>query len=121
MNPAFRTPAWRPYRAAMFVGMGLCAVFPVLHGLKLYGLAQMRQQIGLPWLVLQGALYIIGAGIYALRFPESLNPGKYDTFGASHQIFHVCVVLAAASHLIGLLRAFDYRHGIPGGLCVLSI
>lgn len=117
MTPSFRTPAWRPFRAAMFVGMGLCAVFPVFHGLKLYGLAQMRQQIGLYWLILQGALYITGATIYARRFPESFRPGKFDNLGASHQIFHVFVVLAAASHLVGLLKAFDYRHGISGSVC----
>ena len=97
--------------------MGLSAVFPVLHGVKLYGLKQMQQQIGLAWLVLQGALYIIGAGIYACRFPESVHPGRYDKFGASHQIFHIFVVLAAASHLVGLLKAFDYRHGISGSIC----
>lgn len=50
----------------MFVGMGLCAIFPVFHGVQVYGLAQMRNQIGLFWLVLQGVLYIVGAGIYAV-------------------------------------------------------
>ncbi len=50
----------------MFVLMGLSAVFPVVHGLWLYGIASMNDRIGLPWLVLQGALYIIGAGLYAV-------------------------------------------------------
>lgn len=69
----FCTPAWRPFRAGMFVSMGLSAVFPVLHGLQLYGTSQMRKQIGLSWLVLQGGLYILGAGIYAVRlFPHSM-------------------------------------------------
>jgi adiponectin receptor len=50
----------------MFVALGLSAVFPVLHGLKLYGFWQMSQQMGLLWVILQGLLYIIGAGIYAV-------------------------------------------------------
>jgi predicted membrane channel-forming protein YqfA (hemolysin III family) len=50
----------------MFVALGLSAGFPVLHGLKLYGFQQMCQQMGLLWVVLQGALYIIGAGFYAV-------------------------------------------------------
>lgn len=50
----------------MFIMMGLSAIVPVLHGLKLYGLEQMQRQIGLSWLVLQGALYITGAVIYAV-------------------------------------------------------
>ncbi|KAF7509939.1 hypothetical protein GJ744_007253 [Endocarpon pusillum] len=113
----FRTPTWRPFRAGMFVLMGLSAVFPVLHGLRLYGASQMKKQIGLSWLVLQGGLYILGAAIYAARVPEKWSPGRYDILGNSHQIFHVLVVLAAVSHLTGLLKAFDYRHGLPGGIC----
>jgi len=62
----FRTPAWRPYRAGMFVAMGLSAVFPVLHGLELYGIKEMQDRIGLTWLVLEGFLYILGAGLYAV-------------------------------------------------------
>lgn len=53
----------------MFVLMGLSAVFPVLHGVKLYGVEQMRVQMGLFWVVLQGFLYILGAGLYAVRNP----------------------------------------------------
>lgn len=108
--PKFRTPRWRPFRAAMFVGMGLSAVFPVIHGLQRYGIEQMARQIGLGWLLLQGFLYILGAGIYAARVPERLKPGRFDILGSSHQIFHVLVVAAAGAHLTGLLKAFDYRH-----------
>lgn len=100
----------------MFVAMGLSAVFPVFHGLQLYGLAQLRKSIGLDWVVLQGALYILGAGIYAARFPERLKPGCFDIWGSSHQIFHVLVVLAATSHLVGLVKAFDYEHSQRNGV-----
>lgn len=44
------------------------------------------------------------------RVPERLSPGRFDLWGSSHQIFHVLVVLAAAVHLVGLLKAFDYEH-----------
>ncbi|KAJ6011180.1 hypothetical protein N7451_002592 [Penicillium sp. IBT 35674x] len=115
--PRFRTPRWRPFRAAMFVGMGLSAVFPVLHGLSLFGFDRMRQQIGLTWLLLQGFLYILGAAIYAARVPERLRPGKFDLVGSSHQIFHVLVVCAAVAHLTGLLKAFDYRHSGTAEFC----
>lgn len=66
LYPKFRSPEWRPIRAAMFVAMGLSAVVPVLHGLQLYGVAQLQQQIGLSWLVGQGVLYVLGAGLYAV-------------------------------------------------------
>lgn len=112
----------------MFVGMGLSAVFPVLHGLSLYGASRLEETMGLSWVVLQGVLYVLGAGIYAvsdqsltlhswpsaneiqLRIPERWRPGQFDIWGSSHQIFHVLVVCAATAHLVGLLTAFDNRH-----------
>jgi adiponectin receptor len=100
----------------MFVLMGLSAVFPVLHGIKLYGVDYLRKSIGLDWVVLQGVLYIAGAGLYAARIPEKWAPGRFDIWGSSHQIFHVLVVLAAASHLMGLVKAFDYAHGQRGAV-----
>ncbi|KAI9830395.1 MAG: hypothetical protein M1826_004818 [Phylliscum demangeonii] len=106
----FRTPPWRPVRAAIFVAIGLSAVLPVLHGARLYGWTQLRRQVGLDWLLLQGLLYILGATIYAARVPERLRPGMFDIWGASHQIFHVLVLLAAMAHLKALVRAFDYHH-----------
>ena len=67
LYPKFRSPEWRPVRAFMFVAMGLSAVFPVIHGLQMYGYKQLEKQIGLSWLVTQGFLYIAGATIYAVR------------------------------------------------------
>jgi adiponectin receptor len=100
----------------MFVLMGLSAVFPVLHAQRLYGFSQLRDSIGVDWVLLEGFLYILGAGIYAARFPERLRPGTFDIWGSSHQIFHVLVVLAAMSHLVGLVKAFDHEHSSRDGM-----
>lgn len=132
LHPKFRSPEWRPLRAFMFVAMGLSAVFPVFHGLQLYGYAQLERKIGLSWMVLQGMLYIAGAGIYAVstlhqghassltslkaRVPERWRPGTFDIWGSSHQIFHILVVFAAAAHLVGLLKAFDYEHSFRSSI-----
>lgn len=78
----FRTPAWRPYRAAMFVSMGLSALFPLLHGVKMYGIQDMRQRVGLSWTVLQGILYILGAGIYAVSRASQCLKGILMISGA---------------------------------------
>jgi adiponectin receptor len=98
----------------MFVAMGLSAALPVFHGISLFGIRQMNRTIGLPYVITQGALYIIGAAFYAFRIPERFDPGRFDIWGSSHQIFHVLVLLAAWTHLIGLLHAFDYRHSATG-------
>jgi predicted membrane channel-forming protein YqfA (hemolysin III family) len=62
----------------MFVLMGLSAVFPVLHGIELYGIHEMRDRMGLIWVVLQGFLYILGAGLYAVSHSKSRAGPEVD-------------------------------------------
>jgi hypothetical protein len=50
-TPHFRHPTWRPFRAGMFIALGLSALFPVLHGVTMFGIRQMNEQIGLFWVV----------------------------------------------------------------------
>lgn len=83
----------------MFVAMGLSAVIPVIHGLEMYGVNQMSERIGLWWLILEGFLYILGAGLYAVsyvlctwsrgadfeRLAGPNDPGRVRlTFGEAH-------------------------------------
>ena len=68
VDKRFRTPEWRAFRTAMFVGMGLCCAIPVVHGLRVHGREAMEERIGLWWLAAHGLLYLIGAGIYAVSF-----------------------------------------------------
>lgn len=65
--PKFRTPQWRPYRAAMFITMGLSSVWSVFHGVELFGYEQLGRQMGLSWMITEGVLYITGALLYAVR------------------------------------------------------
>ncbi|KAJ9134084.1 ADIPOR-like receptor IZH2 [Pleurostoma richardsiae] len=113
----FRTPAWRPYRALMFVGLGVSGVVPVLHGMEIYGYAALNERMGLNWVLLQGATYIFGAFLYAARWPERTRPGKFDIWGSSHQLFHLLILLAAGFHLQGMTKAFDYHHSVMGAKC----
>lgn len=55
----------------MFVAMGLSAVFPIFHGVEIYGVADMRERIGLSWMVLQGFFYVLGAALYAVSSRKS--------------------------------------------------
>ncbi|OTA88171.1 hypothetical protein M434DRAFT_399128 [Hypoxylon sp. CO27-5] len=113
----FRTPRWRPYRAAMFVGLGVSGVVPVCHGLSIYGYRSLEERMGLNWVLLQGFLYIFGAFLYAIRWPERSFPRKFDIWGSSHQLFHILILFAAASHLTGMAKAFDYHHSVMGAQC----
>ena len=117
LTPRFRTPAYRPFRAAVFVLLGISGVVPVAHGMRLYGAAALDARIGLRWVLAEGAIYILGAGIYAARVPERWAPGRFDLLGASHQVFHCFVVAAAVAHLKGLVVAFDFSHDKGAGQC----
>lgn len=51
------------------------------------------------------------------RWPERSASQKFDIWGSSHQIFHVLILFAAASHLYGTTRAFDFHHRALGARC----
>lgn len=75
--------------------------------------------MSLSWLLAHGAMYVFGAFLYAARWPERSYPKRFDIWGSSHQIFHLFVVMAAATHLYGMGRAFDYHHG-PEAACLAN-
>ncbi|KAF5677028.1 PHO87-like protein [Fusarium heterosporum] len=116
----FRTPTWRPYRTMMFIGLGVSGVVPVIHGACIYGFQGLEERMSLSWVILHGAMYIFGAVLYAVRWPERSAPGAYDIWGNSHQIFHVFVILAAVTHFYGMAKAFDYHHTIMGSQCLMD-
>ena len=102
----------------MFIGLGLSGVIPVIHGAIIYGFQGLEDRMSLKWVVLHGVMYIFGAVLYAARWPERSAPGKFDIGGSSHQIFHMFVVLAAATHFYGMAKAFDYHHTVMGSQCL---
>lgn len=116
--PAFRTPKWRPFRAGMYVAYGSFGIIAFFDGVNLYGMEELMQRMQVKWVLAQGGLYVLGAVIYACRIPERWKQGTFDLVGASHQIFHVLVLMAAGTHLVGLVKAFDYLHA-EGRECVL--
>ncbi|KAK3934213.1 mPR-like GPCR protein [Diplogelasinospora grovesii] len=110
VNPRFSGRKWRTFRTLTFVATGLSGFAPLGHGVYLFGVPQMMLQSGMPYYLAEGGLLCLGALVYATRFPEALSPGRFDIWGASHQIFHILVVFATAVQLIGLLAAFDYNY-----------
>ncbi|SOV04563.1 related to Adiponectin receptor 1 [Ustilago sp. UG-2017a] len=110
--PSYATPAYRPYRTAVFLVLGLSAVVPVAHVVQLYGYRTITETMGLRFLITSGALYVLGAGLYAARVPERFAPGRFDMLGASHQIFHVLIFGAAAAHYVSIRRAYAFWHTV---------
>ncbi|EOA88720.1 uncharacterized protein SETTUDRAFT_159912 [Exserohilum turcica Et28A] len=116
LHPAFRRPRYRPYRAAMYAGLGLSFVIPIIHGIKRFGWETQMWRMSLDWMALMTTFNLTGGALYAMRIPEKWYPYRFDVWGASHQVMHCLVVCAGIAHLFGLLRAFDHVHG-HGNIC----
>ncbi|KAL7807166.1 mPR-typeG-protein-coupled receptor [Trichoderma aethiopicum] len=110
LNPRFHGPKYRTFRTLAFVGTGLSGFAPLIHGISIFGFSQMMKQSGMPYYLIEGGFLLLGALVYATKFPECRWPGKFDIYGASHQLFHILVVLATVTQLIGILDAFDYNY-----------
>ncbi|TIB85481.1 HlyIII-domain-containing protein [Wallemia mellicola] len=119
LHPHYRRPAFRKARTTVFIALGLSGILPITHAIANDGLGVMRT-MALDYVVLSGMMYILGATIYACRFPEAYLSHKFNFsyVGASHQIFHFFVVAAAVCHYLAIRSSqsfygdpeFDYCH-----------
>ncbi|KAF7316375.1 Hemolysin-III channel protein Izh2 [Mycena indigotica] len=110
LNPTYATPAYRSTRATLFIALGLGGIIPVTHCVIRDGAYTVFIETGHWWLLFSAFLYIFGGILYANRIPESLSPGTFDYFFASHQIFHVCVLGGVGAHYTCVLRGLEYSY-----------
>ncbi|TGO18108.1 hypothetical protein BTUL_0012g00520 [Botrytis tulipae] len=109
-QPHFRDPFLRPVRAATFGSLAVVTMVPVVHGATVYGWQVQNQRMGITWVSITLMLNVLGATAYAIKFPERWFNKRFDLFGASHQLFHMMVVLAALVYSKAILQAFDFAH-----------
>lgn len=112
LHPRFEGHKYRTLKTYAFVATALTGFAPIGHGLYLYGWEEMWVRSGMPYYFLEGAIYAAGAFVFVTRVPESIWPGKFDIWWSSHQIWHLLVVTAAATHMYGVWQAFawNYEH-----------
>lgn len=67
-------------------------IFPAFHLLFTDGWTSMIDNSSFHWLLIMGALYIMGATIYATRFPERCFPGRCDYFVGVFQPFYYSII-----------------------------
>ncbi|KAF2741906.1 HlyIII-domain-containing protein [Sporormia fimetaria CBS 119925] len=113
LHPRLQGPVYRSHRTAAFILTALSGLAPVVHGCLFYGFRIAFWERGVLWWLLEGLWYGIGATFFASRFPEKMAQRRYDIFGSSHQIFHVCVVAGAAAHCWGVWVAWRGFYGHP--------
>lgn len=80
-----RAPRW--FTVGTYLALGWIGVIPAVQVVQ----AMSNPQLAL--LTLGGALYTIGAVIYARRWPD-----PYPRLFGFHEIFHACVVAGSAIH-----------------------
>jgi adiponectin receptor len=98
----FSESRYRPLRAGVFVSMGCSGIIPTIHFIYTDGMRRLIDENSFIWLVVMSILYLVGAALYATRTPERFFPGKCDIWFQSHQLFHMCVVVAAFTHFYGV-------------------
>lgn len=73
LNPMFRHPSLRPYRAVMYTGLGLSAIIFTVHGIMIHGWSMQNKRMSLDWMALMASLNFIGAFAYAVRVYNDPN------------------------------------------------
>ena len=69
----------------VFIAFGLSGAIPAIHYAVMEGWMNAITYASLGWLILMGALYILGALLYAGRIPERYFPGKCDIWVSTVQ------------------------------------
>ncbi|KAF9198578.1 hypothetical protein BGZ49_000574 [Haplosporangium sp. Z 27] len=110
MQKRFQIPQFRWVRSGLFLALGLSGLCPIIHGIVLYGFPLAQKAAALNYMFCMGAAYVFGVLIYGSRTPECFFPGKFDNFGASHQIFHICVLIGCTVHFAGVIKAMSFWH-----------
>ncbi|KAK3814248.1 MAG: hemolysin-III related-domain-containing protein [Benniella sp.] len=110
MRPKFQLPQFRWVRSVLFLALGLSGLCPIIHAIVLYGFTLAKQSMALNYMFCMGATYVLGTLIYSTRVPECFFPGKFDNFMASHQIFHICVLIGCTVHFLGVIKSMAFWH-----------
>ncbi|KAJ6566965.1 hemolysin-III related-domain-containing protein [Mycena capillaripes] len=117
-SPTYGTPAYRRMRTYTFFACGMVAIVPLVHAVCRNGWKETSASTSFGWLLLEVVFYVGGAILYSERWPEYIWPGRFDLIGSSHQIFHICSLLAVLSHYAAISDGFRYWHSERGGICL---
>ncbi|KAJ1030584.1 hypothetical protein NDA16_001493 [Ustilago loliicola] len=103
-------------RIAVFLTMCFTALAPFTHAAFEHGFAKTMSFFSPIFPSL--AFYVGGLVFYATQFPESWAPGRFDTWGHSHQLWHIGIVLAIVFHyraaLVFHANRFEFSCAVPG-------
>lgn len=73
LNSSFRDPKYRPYRTAMYSGLGLSFLIPIIHGLIKFGWDTQMWRMSLDWMLLMTTTNLTGGALYAMRVRSTIQ------------------------------------------------
>ncbi|WOO80475.1 putative protein [Vanrija pseudolonga] len=97
----------KPWRITFFVTLAV-SMFTPLAQLFYYEGFERAAAFTSPFGVSVLA-YVLGLFAYAFHWPECIWPGKFDLWGASHQIWHFGIVIAIGLHYRAIFHAYNLR------------
>lgn len=97
----FSRVQFRVWRTLIYIGMGVVLFVLCCHAMWDVGIAKFVGMIGPANIAGELLIYLAGAFIYLVRYPERLIPGRVDLLCHSHQIWHVCILVASFFHYRG--------------------
>ena len=90
-----KSPVRHALRVSSFVMPWIFAAGPYIHRMLTCNSELDCQNEAFRKFVTHTLLYVLGAVFMATKFPERMFPGKFDAFGQSHQIMHLCTAFGA--------------------------
>jgi adiponectin receptor len=103
----------RMLRGSVFSVLALTTMLPILHGIGQLGWRRASVEIGAQWYLAEGMVLLFGVSCFVGRLPERISPGSFDIWGHSHQVHHMCALVAQAFHVIALVVGYEYRNMHP--------
>lgn len=106
--PVCQSGKYRPFRALLFLSMGVSGVIPAIHAIvanwhePMCGITVLHE-------VVMAGFYGIGTLLYVVRIPERWKPGVFDLGGHSHNLFHILVIAGAYTHYRAALLFLEWR------------
>lgn len=86
----------RYLRILFFISIALSGAFPCMH---LAITQNVMRTISFYAPVIKSVLaYALGVLVYVFHFPECIKPGVFDLVGASHQLWHVAILMGIYYH-----------------------
>lgn len=111
-------PEYGTIKSLMYGALGLFAAVPGTHLVYLNMTASgINDNLDFlpstPYYLTMGISYLGGLAIYASKYPEKACPGKFDLWGHSHQIWHLCVLSGIIFTYLGAFDNYYTRIKIP--------